>query len=192
MKQSIIAEQKEALEERRDEACEILRETRDERYRELLNGQREARHGLHARQEAGLDNASLLNLMEEGTVRAGQTHFHEAAAETTAVRVPSLIPEQDEPMPRDPFERDGAGMKSGAAIGAGIGTGLGFAALSFFDSIAEGLIGATPAPKVRNPEPTPPRSDPFDGVIAVARERERAERQTDEDEAYKKQRSYGE
>jgi hypothetical protein len=190
-KQALIAEQKAALDARRDDACEALRASRDERYQTLLDDQREARYGLGARQEAGFDNAPLLYLMEEGKIHGTRGSFQEAASEATKIE------EQAEP-PEEAFsgnrpERNGSGMKSGADIGVGVGTGLGFAVISFFDGLADGLIGGKPAPKPRPVEPSQPRPDPFDGVIAAARERERAERlQADEDESRKKQRSYGE
>lgn len=190
-KQLLIAEQKTALEARRDEACKALRETRDERYQTLLDEQREARHGLHARQAAGLDNTAFLLLAEEGRLHADKLDFSEVAAETT---VPREQPEQqEEAAPTGSSRSDRAGMKSGADIAAGIGTGLGFVAISFLDGITEGFLGGKPAPKPRYIEVSPPKPDPFDDVIAAARERERAERcQADEEEARKRQRSYGE
>lgn len=191
IKQDLIAEQKSALEAWRDDACETLRASRDERYQTLLDDQREARYGLGARQEANLDNAPLLYLMEEGKIRAGHADFHEAVSEVTKVEERAELPE--EVHSNHTPERDSSGVKSGADIGVGIGAGAGFALISFFDSLADGLIGGKPAPKPRPVEPSEPRPDPFDGVIAAARERERTERlQADEDETRKKQRSYGE
>jgi hypothetical protein len=190
-KQALIAEQKTALEERRDEAYEVLRAARDERYQTILDDQRDARHGLSARQEEGLDNAPLFYLLEEGKLRTGQPEFREAALETTAVQEQTLP--QEERAPDHPPHADHSGMKSGTDAGMAIGLGAGFAVISFFDSLADGLIGGKPAPKPRQIEAAPPRSDPFDNVIAAARERERAERlQADDDEARKRQRSYGE
>jgi hypothetical protein len=184
-KQALIAEQRAALEERRDEGCRALRETRDERYQELLENQREARHGLHARQDAGFDNAPLLYLMEEGKIRAGRGDFHETASETTG---PCAQTERlEEVSSFNPPENDHAGTKSGADIGVGFGLSL----ISFFDGLADGLIGGKPDPKPRYVELV--RADPFEDVISAARERERAERlQADDEESRKKQRSYGE
>ena len=61
LKQTILADQQEVLGTRRDAACSALRESRDERYRQLLGDHREARAELHWRQEAGLDNAVFLS-----------------------------------------------------------------------------------------------------------------------------------
>jgi hypothetical protein len=58
VKSQLIADQKAVLELRRDAACKELRESRDERYRELLDHQQETRAELRWRQEAGLDNAA--------------------------------------------------------------------------------------------------------------------------------------
>lgn len=190
-KQALIDEQKAALETRRDEACKALRETRDERYQTLLDDQRDARYGLHARQDAGLENALLLNLMEEGKIRAGRQDFQEAAAEATRVEEQAEPPEEMVSHGRPP--RDDSGMKSGADIGAGIGVGAGLALISFFDGLADGLIGGKPPPKPKHVEPERPARDPFDNVIEAARERERAERlQAEDEESRKRQRSYGE
>lgn len=190
-KQLIVAEQKLALETRRDEACTALRTSRDERYQTLLDDQREARHGLHARQEAGLDNAPFLQFAEDGTFRTRPPDFREAASETTSI--PEQTERSDEADVVTPHDSDRAGMKSGANIGAGIGEGLGFAVISFLDGLANGIIGAKPDPKPRFDEPSPPRHSLFDGVIEEARKREQAERQqADEEEARKGQRSYGE
>ena len=61
MKAALLGEQKAVLEARRDEACTELRQTRNHVYRELLDGQRDMRHGLHARQAAGLDSLELID-----------------------------------------------------------------------------------------------------------------------------------
>lgn len=182
-KKALIAEQNAEIEARRDVAYDALREARDERYQVLLDEQREMRHGLHARQEANLDNSSLLFLMEDGKIRAGQPEFREAASETTAIREQAERPEAVSSISWS--DSDHAGMKPGADIGVG----LGFSLISFFDGLADGLIGGTPAPKPRNVK----LPDPFDNILAGARERERVERQlADEEEARRAQRSYGE
>jgi hypothetical protein len=183
-KQALIAEQKAALEERRDEGCQALREARDDRYQALLENQREARHGLHSRQDAGFDSAPFLHLMEEGTMRAGRAEFQETASETAGVR--AQTERLEEVSSFNPEESDRAGAKSGADIGVGFGLSL----ISFFDGLADGLIGGKAPPK---PRVEPLRVDPFEDVIFAARERERAELlQADDEESRKKQRPYGE
>jgi hypothetical protein len=182
-KKTLIAEQNAEIEARRDVAYDALREARDERYQVLLDDQREMRHGLHARQEAGLDNAPIFYLMEEGRLGAGRAAFHEAASETTTTR--EQMERAEEVSSFKSSQNNRADMKSGADIGVS----LGFSLISFFDGLADGLICGTPAPKPRYVD-TP---DPFDNVITGARERERTERQqADEEEARRGQRSYGE
>jgi Relaxase/Mobilisation nuclease domain len=84
LKNGLVADQKVVLEARRDEACQELRETRDGRYRELLDRQGEDRAELRQRQEAGLENEAFFGSLEdrrEGA--AGTAPFREAAYEVT-------------------------------------------------------------------------------------------------------------
>jgi hypothetical protein len=80
-KAEIVAEQKAVLEERRDEACAELRQARDQRYRGLLDDQREARAELGWRQEAGLDNALFLNTFADRDDRQQVVSDFRAAAD---------------------------------------------------------------------------------------------------------------
>jgi hypothetical protein len=82
-KAQLVADQKSVLEPRRDEACQELRESRDIRYRELLDDQKEMRAELRWRRDAGLDATPFLNEMEERR-QAGQeirTEFRETGRE---------------------------------------------------------------------------------------------------------------
>jgi hypothetical protein len=189
LKKELVAQQKELLGQRRDEACAELRETRGVHYRELLDDQREIRHQMRWRQEAGLDNALFLQLIDErdaGKDRQAST-FPDAAEETTSrqnsersLEVPAFVG----------HERRPSGMKSEIDIGANIASGVGFSLLSIFGRIADGLIGAAPAPKLRQAEPLL-LPDPFDAVLEETRKREQREREETESEWYRKQRSYG-
>lgn len=174
MKVKLLAEQRELLAARRDEACAELRASRDETYRELLDDQRDIRFGLRMRQEAGLENGLYLDLVRErAEERTAASMFREAAREVTEPQR-----EADAPFnpalasPRDPD----AHMKFGPDVGASIATGLGFGILSIFDSVADGIIGATPAPK-RNSD------DSFD---AAAAEAERCRRNDQDEEDWRK------
>jgi hypothetical protein len=83
-KAEIIADQKVALESRRDEACRELREYRDGLYRELLDAQRDCRLDLHARQDAGLHNSEFLaGLKDDVSTYDIRTEFRSAAEATT-------------------------------------------------------------------------------------------------------------
>jgi hypothetical protein len=192
MKAELVAEQKAALDSRRDAGCGELREHRNELYRELLDGQREIRFALHNRQEAGFDNSLFLHRVEElGFERPAQ--FQDAADAIT-----QRDGEEREPITADgtsaPEHHERTGMKSEADIGANVATGLGFGVLSIFDSIADGLIAAKPAPKPRRQEPDRPAGgSPFDDVIAEARKRQQTEQEEADREWRKKQRGdYGE
>jgi hypothetical protein len=85
VKTQLIADRKAVLEPRWDEACKELRESRDERYREILGNQREARAELRWRQEAGLDNAPFFNDLaaRKNSDREMTSNFREAAHEVT-------------------------------------------------------------------------------------------------------------
>jgi len=176
MKAKLLAEQRELLAARRDEACAELRVSRDETYRDLLDDQRDSRLGLRMRQEAGFENGLYLDLVRErAEERTAAVLFREAAREVTE-------PQREAdgsfaPAPASPREPD-AHMKSGTDVGASIATGLGFGVLSIFDSIADGIIGATPAPKQDN-------DNAFDAAAAEAERRRRSDQ--DEEDWRKRQ-----
>jgi hypothetical protein len=194
IKAKLVAEQKTALEERRDEACRELRETRDDRYRELLDGQRETRLALHARQEAGFDNALFLERVgyRDGGKDIAE-EFREAAESTTQPRQPGRTWDADDgAFTRSPKEENGR-MRSGVNVGADIGEGLGFGAISFLESLADGFVGAKPDRRRREPEPEPSGPNPFETAAEDARKQQsQRERQDAEDEWRKRQRSPGE
>jgi hypothetical protein len=199
IKAGIIEEQKEVLEERRDEACLELRETRNGLYRELLDDQREMRLGLRSRQEAGLDNSFFLDLAKERDVgsasRSVTDMFREAAAETTArqdadergVDIPGIVGSPS-PMRQG---HDGGGIRGGVDVGADFASGIGFGAISFLESLADGFIGSKPAPKPQRPEPDRPDPNPFDAIIDEARARQHREQEEADREWRKRQRSHG-
>jgi hypothetical protein len=84
LKAQILADQTALLDARREEACGALRESRDERYRELLDEQREMRGELRWAQETGLDNAVFLSEAADRSAGDDVTEdFREAAGEVT-------------------------------------------------------------------------------------------------------------
>jgi hypothetical protein len=191
LKAELLAEQKAILEERRDEACKELRETRNGIYRELLDDQRDIRVGLSWRQEAGFENSLFLKQVESRNApRDMPATFRDAAQEVTGRREGN---EWNAPPTHDsgPLPRDGSGMKSGINIGAGIGESIGFSAISFFESIADGFVSARPEPRRQPPERAPSNADPF---RAAAEETQKQQQQRDKENAdrddwYRKQRS---
>jgi hypothetical protein len=85
VKSQLIADQKAALEPRREAACAELRKTRDVEYRELLDGQRALRAEFGWRLETGLDNSDFFrDLTEKGVFQQEAARaFREASAEVT-------------------------------------------------------------------------------------------------------------
>jgi MobA/VirD2-like, nuclease domain len=159
MKAALLAEQKAMLEERRDDACGALRESRNAIYRELLDGQREMRHGLSARQAAGLNSLELIDHFRvEGAAR--EEHGHEPA---TARDTPGRSEPPDEQVM--PGRTESAGIRSAPDIGANISAGL---ALGFLSFLADGLVPSNPAPRPKQAEPEVKR-DLFDFAAEQAR-----------------------
>ena len=123
-KAELLSEQKATLATRRDEACTGLRETRDRFYRGLLDGQRDARLDLTARQANDTDAADFLQTVEEnaGGASAG---FRTAASEATRREsIQAREEEHDavngsagEAMTRPTAE---VGMRAGVGLGAGL------------------------------------------------------------------------
>jgi hypothetical protein len=192
MKAELVAEQKTTLEARRDEACQELRESRNGHYRVLLDDQREARLGLRWRQEAGLDSAHFLQQVGERNAGLdGTPTFREVAAETTARQ-------EDRAWNEDAYAFSGTprdnhcGIKSGEDISVNVAGGVGMGLLSFLGGIADGLVGATPEPKPRQPAPEPPRRNLFEAAFEETRQRQQQEREEADNEWYRKQRSHGE
>jgi hypothetical protein len=85
VKSQLIAEQKAALEPRRDAACAELKATRELEYRELLDDQRALRAEFGWRLETGLDNASFFHKLAARRSRPEETRlaFRDASNEAT-------------------------------------------------------------------------------------------------------------
>jgi hypothetical protein len=147
---------------------------------------------MRARQDAGFENDLFLRLVSEREVgkdspRASMT---EAAEEVT--RVPAR-PDAVDPPGFTATSRNEAGIKLETDIGASIATGLGFGLLSIVGSVADGLVGSTPPPKVQRADPKPKaKFDLFDAAVAEGRDRQRREQEEADREWRKRQRSYGE
>jgi hypothetical protein len=148
VKARLIADQKAALEPRRDAACQELRESRDERYRDLLDRQADMRSDLRWRQDAGLDNAPFFNDLADrrDATRDTAADFRDAAQETTASG------RTEEPNVRDSAnaeEGDEAVVHSGRDVNAIIGGRIGGFAGSLIGSLFSDLTNlgsARPVP----------------------------------------------
>jgi hypothetical protein len=181
-KAQLLAEQKDVLDGRRNEACSELRESRDMCYRAILNDQREARATLRERQGAGLDNGPYLKELEnrirgDGDIRAG---FREVAHQVTSIPGQSSIAkdrsEEAEPM----------GQEEDADNGSRIGHGLGGALVNFADALFFDLINLGSAP-----QPKPRRTDDMGrSLVDIAAEEATKQRELrvreDEDEQWRR------
>lgn len=173
LKAEIVADQKAVLEPRRDEACSELRESRDLRYRELLDDQREFRAHLRSCQEAGLDNMPLLlSLNERDTTQDISAAFREAAEATTR-------PAGDGPNGRISAETD---QPAGdwASGGTGAAGELGLGVFTAFDSLLSIFEGTRPAPAPRKAE-----TGSFDSAAQEALKRDRERDDAEEREKHK-------
>jgi hypothetical protein len=194
LKSQLTADQKAILEGRRDEACDELRESRDGRYRELLDGQREARAELRWRQEIGLDNAAFLNELpdRQSAGEAPRHGFHEAANEIGGRAQPdgaaAFATETS-----DAAEHDDPRTLSGGGGGRSIEHRVSHGVAGFFDSLAFDLINLGSARA-----PPPPRTDSSGrSLIEVAAEeatKHRLQHAREEEDAEwrRRQRSHGE
>jgi hypothetical protein len=194
LKAELVAEQKRALEERRDVACRELRETRNGLYRELLDDQRELRLGLRERQEAGFENSLFLEKAGDGNPgRDMALEFGKAADMAFVPREGLRAPDVESDALNGWAKGENARMKSGADVGARIGEAVGFGLISFLSSVADGVAGSAAAPPPRRAESEPSDPNPFAAVVEDARNRQREEKNPDDDEWYKRQqRSHGE
>jgi hypothetical protein len=141
LKAQITAEQSSVLEPRRDEAYALLRESRDEHYRGILDQQREDRVELGWRQGAGLDNAPFLFDLAErrDAARDAKFQFRETGHEITA------SPSRDQ----DGAERDVVSTP-GQTGGDGFRVRV-FSVGSLLDSLFTDLTNLGSSP--RQPEP---------------------------------------
>ncbi len=190
VKSQLIADQKAVLEPRRDAACQELRESRDERYRDILSDQREARAELRWRQEAGLDNAPFFNEMAGSKDAAKETAagFREAAFETTAshrvdepdVREGAFTAKGDEPVVNAGRDVD---IDIGGRLGSGVGSFLGV----LFTDLTN-LGSARPEPVSREE-----RADAFrEAAENTLKQHQHHEKEEDDARWRERQRAYGE
>ena len=188
LKSNLIAAQTRVLEDRCKEPFAELREARNTVYRELLDHQINVRDTFKARQDAGLDNGVFLDQLEKaaclrGIVSPEAADNREKPSASTADR------ETAAPIVASYGARDNSGVKPGLTIATGAAEGIGQSMLSLFESIADGIMGAKPAPRrqaPREPEPTPGKSANDNPPRAIEQSR-----QDDELDWYQQQRSRG-
>jgi Relaxase/Mobilisation nuclease domain len=87
LKQGIIAEQKAALEPRRDTACKELRASRDAKHQDILDMQRDQRQALRWHQDLGLDTSDFFHELRNRHEASLVTQdFRETARQVTQNR----------------------------------------------------------------------------------------------------------
>jgi len=144
MKTQLIADQKAMPEPLRDAACRDLREGRDERYRELLDGQKEDRAELRWRQEMRLEVAPFFQELEGRRTAAQEIRFEfaEAGHEVADRRTGSAFAPGSRAADRVE-DGDGSGVRFDPTGGLGAGLAS-FADALFFDLTTLG--SAKPVP----------------------------------------------
>jgi hypothetical protein len=180
LRQGIIADQKAALEPRRDAACKELRATRDAQYRDILDTQREQRQALNWHQDLGLDTSDFfhdLHNRRDASVIRGE--FSETAHHLTQRHTRNGA----EDRPGRDFARDAANVAErplGAAGSFGASL-LGSLILHFAN------LGST------QPEPVPKskRDEEFRlGAEEETKHREKSARDLDDENGVKGQKFY--
>jgi relaxase-like protein len=177
LKAELVADQKAILEERRDAACADLRDSRDHRYRELLDDQRTVRADLRSRQEAGLDNTQFLEQVKNANITDDRTAEFRAAGDEAVSALGMAAPESDAESGTQPrANADGMRLRAGFNLGG------------LFDSLFAHLAnGGSP------PQPLPRAdSDLLRAVAEDAAKRQRHDREEADEEWREKHRSYGE
>ena len=183
LKAELVADQKAILEGRRDAACADLRESRDQRYREILDHQREIRADLRGRQEGGLDNTLFLDQTRHAADDMA-ARFREAADQAVSPQRTSTRDADDTSWSAN----EGSGVQSGANGHDGIRLRVGFNVTGLLDSLFVTLTngGSPPQPQ--------PRADPdlLRAAAEDAAKRQQLEREAADEEWRERHRSYGE
>jgi hypothetical protein len=188
-KAQLVADQKAVLEPRRDEACQELRESRDLRYRELLDTQQEMRAELRWRQDTGLDNAPFFNKLDERRLASQeiQSEFHETGRELAGREQP-VSPEAKTPASnRD----DDAYVYSRGAVDITLGRGFGSSAMALADALFTDLTNLGSA----RPEPisAQERADMFrEAAENTLKQQQQQAREEVDESGRQRQRAFGE
>jgi hypothetical protein len=185
----LIADQTAVLEPRRDAACQEQRESRDVRYRELLDQQQDIRGELRWRQDAGMDATPLLNELEDRR-RAGQEmqhDFRETGRELTGrERVPEF-----ETNVRDTEKPYDAPVTAVDDVGIDVGDKVGHGVMAFADSLFSDLTNLGSARHV--PLSPEERADQFrEAAENTLKQHQQHEREEEDAQWRERQRVVGE
>jgi hypothetical protein len=188
-KAQLIADQKAVLEPRRDAACQELRESRDGRYRELLDQQQERRGELRWRQDVGMDVTPFFNGLEDRRL-AGQEiqgDFRDTGRELTG-REPVAGFEENM---RDTDRHYDAPVHAVDDVGIDVGGKLGHGLMAFADSLFSDLTNlgsARPVPIAREE-----RADAFrEAAENTLKQHQQHERDDEDAKGRERQRAFGE
>jgi hypothetical protein len=188
-KATLVADQKVILEERRDEACKELRESRDIQYRELLDHQKDMRAELCWRQDAGLDPTAFLNELKTRK-DAGQeieADFRETGRELAGREPVTKV----EPRAWDTDEHHDAPVYSGRTVGIDIGGKLGHGVASFAETLFSDLINLGSPP--RKPMSAEEKADQFrEAAENTLKQHQQHEREEEDVRWRERQRVFGE
>lgn len=143
VKATLLADQKAALEPRRDAACKSLMERREAELSELLDYQKSVRKEFGWRLDLGLDTAAIVNDMKPPErVNADKAAFRAAAQETTfAPKLPETSPSRD-------AEADAGQAVSSSPpdrLAGAVGRRATSFAIGILDSLFRGLTGEAAA-----------------------------------------------
>jgi Relaxase/Mobilisation nuclease domain len=188
-KAQLVADQKAVLEPRRDEACQELRESRDIRYRELHDDQKEMRAELRWRQDVGLDATPFLNELEERR-QAGQeirTEFRETGRELVGRELVADF----EASRHEETENDDAPVTSGRDVDINIGCRIGHGFVAFADALFTDLTNLGSARPI--PMSAEERADQLrEAAENTVKQQQQHEREEEDTRSRERRRAFGE
>ena len=177
LKATLVADQKTVLEERRDSAYAGLRETRATLYRELLDGQRDRRQELKARQAANFETLDLMDWLRTDIPRARNDNDRAVNDNSKSHEAADGAPPRFDKAAAPVYGsgRANGSMRSGADVGARIADGFAMCLLELCEVVANGFSPPSPQPEM------PPPGD-ADDAFAEAAEDARQRQQYEQDQ----------
>ena len=174
LKATLVVDQKAVLEERRDSAYAGLRETRATLYRELLDGQRDRRQELKARQAANFDSLDLMDWMRTDIPRARNDNDRAANDNSKAREAADVPPPRSDKAAAPVYGsgRSNGSMRSGADAGSRMADGFAVGLLQLCEFVANAFSPPSPQPEMTPPEDA---DDAFAEAAEDARQRQQYE-----------------
>jgi hypothetical protein len=153
LKATLVNEQKAMLDERRDQAYDALRGSREALYQDLLAGQREQRQGLKNRQAIQFDSLDLMPWLHTDIPRDRSNTEREAPRDlwSEATHVAQVrAAEENRPYHFPASGGYHSGMRNGADAGSRLADGFAAGILGLFE-VAANAISAPSAPAEKEP-----------------------------------------